>query len=107
MVARRSGVERQLERHHFYSNAGSKRNHAGRTHRNARTSPKDDAMTQTRKRRPRDNATNPPYESSKIDLEFNVRTIKNYGAPKPAKNPAIKTIGVVGALFDKDYNIYS
>ncbi len=56
--------------------------------------------------RPRDNATNKPYESEKLNIEFNMRAIKKHGLPAQVVNPTIKTIGVVGALFDKDQNIY-
>lgn len=63
-------------------------------------------MTQVRKRRPRDNATNPPYTSDELDKELNTLLAPSNDMSTYKDDPTIKTVAVVGALFDKDYNMF-
>ena len=48
---------------------------------------------------------NLPYHSDELDEFFGVQAMRLAGETVPA-DPSIKTVGVVGALFDKDHNLY-
>lgn len=54
------------------------------------------------------NNTNPPYSSIKLNAELNatLNPNLNLNLASTIEDPTIKNIGVIGALFDKNHNIY-